>query len=291
VTAGPSSTADPPLQREDLGHVARQFTETVEAAAARHPTTDPWRPGAAVADANPALEDALAAAGWDDLAADRCLLPLAAPAAVALGRASAPLSIVDRLLGGALQVDGLARYAVEGGRLARPAAGGIEIGEARTRLPVPYTDALGVARVDPPEAPGGGPQPISGDRAEARMDAWIAASAGYIAGMTAEALRLAVGHARSRVAFGRPLGALEPVQQMLADAAVLSDGLSLASAEAVSADALAYAGDAAVRAVSICQQVTGALGFTLEYPLQRAYRRARACRAWNDAALRAWEGE
>ena len=41
--------------------------------------------------------------------------------------------------------------------------------------------------------------------------------------------------------------------------------------------------------MAICMQVTGALGFTLEFPLQRAYRRSRAARAWADAVLLAWE--
>ena len=36
-------------------------------------------------------------------------------------------------------------------------------------------------------------------------------------------------------------------------------------------------------------QVTGALGFTLEFPLQRAYRRSRSVRTWADAVLVAWE--
>jgi acyl-CoA dehydrogenase len=107
--------------------------------------------------------------------------------------------------------------------------------------------------------------------------------------MVEESLRLALEHARSRHAFGAPLAALEPVQQMLADAATLADGLELLSGDVPGADALAHAGDAAERAVANCMQVTGALGFTLEFPLQRAYRRARAARAWADAALLAWE--
>ena len=123
------------------------------------------------------------------------------------------------------------------------------------------------------------------------MAAWVAASAGYLAGLSEEALRLALEHARSRRAFGGPLSALEPVQQMLADAATLVDGLTLLSAGSPGLDALAHAGDAAELAIGICMQVTGALGFTLEFPLQRAYRRARAARAWADAVLLAWEGE
>ena len=96
-------------------------------------------------------------------------------------------------------------------------------------------------------------------------------------------------HARSRRAFGGPLSALEPVQQMLADAATLVDGLTLLTADRPGVDALAHAGDAAERAVTICMQVTGALGFTMEFPLQRAYRRSRSARSWNDAVLEAWD--
>ena len=59
------------------------------------------------------------------------------------------------------------------------------------------------------------------------MAAWTAASTGYLAGLAEESLRLALEHARSRHAFGAPLAALEPVQQMLADAATLVDGLRL----------------------------------------------------------------
>jgi butyryl-CoA dehydrogenase len=38
-------------------------------------------------------------------------------------------------------------------------------------------------------------------------------------------------------------------------------------------------------ACAACQQVTGAIGFTLEYPLQRYTQRARGLAAWNDALL------
>ena len=81
------------------------------------------------------------------------------------------------------------------------------------------------------------------------MAAWCAASTGYLAGLGEEALRLALEHARSRHAFGGPLAALEPVQQMLADAATLVDGLTLLSADSPGADALAHAGEATERAV------------------------------------------
>ena len=261
---------------------ARQFAETVASVAARHRAPDAWRPGSAASDADPMLEQALAEVGWDDLGADERLLELAAPAGAALGRGFGSLAPVDRLLGGALRTGDLARYVQDGVPLAEPRAGRIEVARAERVTPVPYTDALGVARVE-----AGPAEPVDG---ELRFNAWTAASTGYLAGMVEESLRLALEHARSRHAFGAPLAALEPVQQMLADAATLADGLGLLSGDVPGVDALAHAGDAAERAVANCMQVTGALGFTLEFPLQRAYRRTRAARAWADAVLLAWEG-
>ena len=51
-------------------------------------------------------------------------------------------------------------------------------------------------------------------------------------------------------------------------------------------DALAHAGVAVAEACAACHQATGAIGFTLEYPLAplRA-QRARALAAWNDVLL------
>jgi len=84
------------------------------------------------------------------------------------------------------------------------------------------------------------------------------------------------------------LAALALVQQMLADVATIARGLRLRAADCPAEDALAYAGPALCRATSACQQVVGAIGFTLEFPLQRAYRRARSLALWADAVL---EGE
>jgi 3-oxo-4-pregnene-20-carboxyl-CoA dehydrogenase alpha subunit len=261
---------------------AREFAGTVAALAARHPAPDVWKPGAVASDADPALDAALADAGWDELGTDEALLPFAAPAAAALGRAFGSLAPVDRLLGGALTTGALARYAREGGALAEPRAGRIVLARAARVTPVPYTDSLGVARIEP----------LAQERVDPdmRFAAWTAASTGYLAGMADESLRLALEHARTRHAFGAPLTALEPVQQMLADAATLTDGLGLLGGDVPGTDALAHAAVAAERVLGICMQVTGALGFTLEFPLQRAYRRSRAARAWADAVLLAWEG-
>jgi hypothetical protein len=267
-----------------LAYEARAFAGTVAGAVRAHPPLDAWTPGAAVSDADAALDAALEQAGWGSLAEPE-LVALVGPAAAELGRGLASLAPVDRLLGGALRAGELARYAHEGDLLVQPHAGGLARSRAGAPVAVPYTDALGVVRV---EAIGG--DRLEGPEAQARMAAWTAGSAGYLAGLAARALELALEHARARVAFGRPLTALEPVQQMLADAATLVDGLELLAHDGPGADALAHAGDAAERAVSVCMQTTGALGFTLEFPLQRAYRRARAARAWGDAVLLAWEG-
>jgi crotonobetainyl-CoA:carnitine CoA-transferase CaiB-like acyl-CoA transferase len=289
------SVAAEPVGAEE----AREFAATVAAIVERHPPRDRWKPGAAVSDADPALDAALIAAGWDELGTDERLLPLVAPAAAALGRAFASVSPIDRLLGGALRVGDLARYAATDAPLVEPRAGTLWLTRASAVTPVPYTDALGIGwaglvannatkTAHPVEAADAGDRAV-GAGGRTRMDAWVAGSVGYLAGMAAEALRLALEHARSRRAFGAPLTALEPVQQMLADAATLVRGLELLTEDEPGLDALAHAGEAAERAIGICMQVTGALGYTLEFPLQRAYRRVRALRAWNDAVLRSWE--
>jgi 3-oxo-4-pregnene-20-carboxyl-CoA dehydrogenase alpha subunit len=283
-----SGVSAPPAT--ERAHEAERFAETVAAAVARHPTPDRWRPGAAVSDAVPELEAALAGAGWEELGDDPDLIGFVAPAAAALGSGFATLCPVDRLLGGALCVGGpagrrLVRYAEGAGMLVTPRGGHLELAAAERLTPLPYADSMGVASVAeerPRDA-------VEGPVAERRVRAWIAASLGYLAGICEAALRLALEHTRARVAFGRPLAALEPVQQSLAGAATLVEGLTLLSADVPGADELAYAGDAAVRALADCQQLTGALGFTLEFPMQRAYRRVRASRAWSEAVLDAWE--
>ncbi len=265
---------------------ARDFAETVAAVVARLAPADPWRPGVAVSDADPALDRALSEAGWDDLGREPSTLPVIAPAAAALGRAYATLAPVDRLLGGALRSGELARYAGEDAVLVEPRAGRLELTTAAVLVPLPYTDALGVVRVE-----GAASETVEGDEARRRMAAWTAASTGYLAGLAEESLRLALEHARSRRAFGGTLAGLEPVQQMLADAATLVEGLLLLADDLPGPDALGHAAEAAERAIAIGMQVTGALGYTLEFPLQRAYRRSRSARAWADAVLAAWEEE
>jgi butyryl-CoA dehydrogenase len=263
-----------------------QFAETVAGLANRHRMPDPWSPGAAVADESPELLYALRHAGWDNLADEPELLAFVGPAAVELGRNLASLAPVDWLLGGMLRDEALGRYAAPGRRHAAPRGGRIVYADAGEVEPLPYADSLGVARIVAEEPAG----LEEGGAAAVRMRAWIAGSAGYLAGACHEALRLALEHTHTRQAFGRPLAALEPVQQTLADAATVVEGLLLLARDEPGTDALLYAGEAAESALAGLQQVTGALGFTLEFPIGRIRRRVRASRVWAEAALEGWEG-
>jgi alkylation response protein AidB-like acyl-CoA dehydrogenase len=59
----------------------------------------------------------------------------------------------------------------------------------------------------------------------------------------------------------------------------------------VSAEAAMFAAHAARTALDSAHQVVGAIGFTLEFPLQRAYRRAGAMQTWLQAAVEDWSPE
>ena len=259
----------------------RDFAGSVRGALERHPVSDPWRPGAHADDRNASLREAVLELGWDEIGRDEELLAFAAPAAVELGCAFAPLDLVDAFLGGALAVRGLVRYADEGGPIVELVGDGLRVGTAVELEPVGYIDALAVHLVHRTAEDGF----VGASEATTRRDAWIAASVGYLAGLAGEALRLATEHAKSRHAFGKPLAALDPVQQQLATAATLAEGIALLTEAKVSAAGLAHAGEAACRVTAVCQQVVGAMGYTLEFPLQRAFRRARAVQIWADAAL------
>jgi butyryl-CoA dehydrogenase len=252
---------------------AAAFAEAVGTAADRTlAELAPWRPGAAQDDRCAALSRALAGIGWLDVGRDPELLPLAAPAALELGRRLAPLCELDALLGGSPLAGDLVRHGAARAVDRDGVVSAIERAE-----PVAYGDALGVHRVLARREVG-----RAGDAAVA---AWTAATTGYLAGLSGWALGVAVEHAQGRRAFGSTLAALAPVQQRLADAATAARGLALLAHGAPGRAALAHAGPAAVDVTAACQQVVGALGFTLEFPLQRAYRRARAVQLWADALI------
>jgi butyryl-CoA dehydrogenase len=256
-----------------MNHEAPAFAEAVGMAADRTLTEpEPWRPGAVQDDRCPALSSALVEMGWLDVADGPELLPLVAPAALELGRRLAPVSELDALLGASPLAGDLIRY---GAATAVDPGGALHVIDRAE--PVPYGDALGVHRVLERH-------PI-GRASETALAAWIAATTGYLAGLSEWALGSALDHAKGRKAFGATLASLAPVQQRLADAATAARGLRLLAHDAPGRAALAHAGAAAVEVTAACQQVTGAIGFTLEFPLQRAYRRARAVQLWADALI------
>jgi alkylation response protein AidB-like acyl-CoA dehydrogenase len=126
---------------------------------------------------------------------------------------------------------------------------------------------------------------VSADEWRTAAGVWTAAAIGYLAGLGQGALDLTVDYVRQRRAFGGTLAALAPVQQLLAGAATAVRGVRLVAADRPNGDALAYAGPAIADACAACQQVTGAIGFTLEYPLHGFTQRARAMATWNAALL------
>ena len=108
--------------------------------------------------------------------------------------------------------------------------------------------------------------------------------------------QLAIDHVNTRVQFGKPLAKFQAVQQALAEA---SSEIAAVGASAQAAAAAFDAGDAGFEiaaaklrtnraieiAVPILHRVHGAIGFTIEYPLNRYTRRLMGWRSefGNDA--------
>ena len=226
------------------------------------------------------LEDALQGVEWAEVATDAELVEFAALGALELCRRAAPLDCVDRLLGGSPLVGDLVRCLVPDRTVIV-----VEDGPTRrgviTAEPVPAADGLEVHRVSEL----GPAAAIDPSEWETARQAWLAAGVGYLAGIGQAALDLTVAYVRDRAAFGTTLGGLAPVQQLLADAATAVRGVSLVATADPGAEALAHAGPAIAAACAACQQVTGAIGYTLEYPLHRFTQRARALSVWNATLL------
>jgi butyryl-CoA dehydrogenase len=258
------------------------FASSIRSIVADHSSAGAWRPGSLGDDQLPVLRHHLHNAGWHDLGEDPQTLPFVGPAAVELGRSLVALSELDALLGGSPYLSGMTRYADVGDRVVIPGQDGIRMANVVAADPVPYGDCIGACRTQVSDG-----ELLRPDEARVREDMWVAGTVGYIAGMTAEALRIALDHTTKRQAFGKTLAGLDSVQQRLADAALCADGLLLLAEGAPDMDALAYAGPASCAAIAECHQVVGAIGYTLEFPLQRFSRRARAMHLWADAWIEA----
>ena len=220
-------------------------------------------------DRDDALASRLAEVGWTELWSQPGLLAPGVAGGVELGRAVAPLSLVDEAtLGTPLCLDGRVRHGV---------------GQVEGGVREPTLDGTGTLRgIELPFHP----EPE-------RLRAWGAVTLAYLAGLADGAIVKAVDHARSREQFGAPLGSLPAVQARLADSALIRDGLRLCAWAATDpdggfpADALAWAGGACREVTAHAQQVHGGIGFALEGGLHRYYRRAKSVQVWTDAVLRA----
>lgn len=111
-----------------------------------------------------------------------------------------------------------------------------------------------------------------------------------MAGALADILDRSVSYANDRLQFGRPISKQQIIQQYLAVLAAEAAAVDVAAKTAfVAADqggaefpiaaAKARAGFAVAQAVNIAHQVHGAIGFTLEHPLQWSTRRLMSWRS------------
>jgi alkylation response protein AidB-like acyl-CoA dehydrogenase len=123
------------------------------------------------------------------------------------------------------------------------------------------------------------------------LDEWRTLTAAALVGNARTALDLAVEYVKERHQFGRPIGAFQAVQQLLADLPGLLDGARLLAAKAAWSGDLdpdgnggtidlgtndVTAGEAAATATDRSLHVHGGYGFSEEYDIQLFYRRARA---------------
>jgi alkylation response protein AidB-like acyl-CoA dehydrogenase len=146
----------------------------------------------------------------------------------------------------------------------------------------------------------------SGDAARAAFDRalseWKTLTAAALVGVGAQALHMALEYVRTRIQFGRPIGAFQAVQQSLADLPILIDGGRLLAHKAAWAGdneaagvhghldiddndnsdfgvlagmAFVFNADGAAHATDRALHFHGGYGFAEEYDIQLFYRRAR----------------
>jgi hypothetical protein len=256
----------------------------------REPVFGDWLDGR-----DDALAARLAAVGWSELWTEEDLLPAAVAGAIELGSAAAPLHLVDEpTLGAPLAVDGGVRHGADCLQCASPVAGwGLELQLVEADRLEPTLDSSGTRRISIVSR-----ELLKPRAAAERWRAWAAAILGYLAGLGSSALSSTVEHAKQRQQFGAPLAALPAVQQRLADAAVIVDGLVLTAWRAAAvehdqrslAPGLLWAGGACREVTASAHQVHGAVGFALETGVHVAYRRAKTVQIWAAAVCRAAAG-
>jgi acyl-CoA dehydrogenase len=108
-------------------------------------------------------------------------------------------------------------------------------------------------------------------------------TAASVVGLAAEALDLTIAYAKERIAFGRPIGSFQAVQQRIAESALEVSAARLLMLEASIdcepghvAIACVQAAEAGKKATFTAQQIWGGMGYTLEVDVQLFFWRARA---------------
>jgi alkylation response protein AidB-like acyl-CoA dehydrogenase len=262
-----------------------------------------------------ALWERLAATGAPGMAIDGASLGEMAVAAEQLGRAIAPVPLVEHLV--ASRAHPLATIR-DGSSLAtialRPAIGGVwrlvpAGAVADVVVGVDGDDLVAVSGVPP----GTGPRnhagaPLADRRTEGERTVlgpasgfetvraeWQTLTAAALVGIAAEALELAVEYVKSRHQFGVPIGSFQAVQHGLADlpglidgarflvheaawatgAAVDVDDLRIEDPRALASMAFVFAADVAALATERSLHYHGGYGFSAEYDIQLYHRRGR----------------
>lgn len=142
-----------------------------------------------------------------------------------------------------------------------------------------------------------GPDAVLGARGGAdaticrQIDVAVTLTVAESVGAMHRLLEMTVEYARSRIAFGRPIGSFQALKHLLADASLaceISAAAADAAAEAVADErptaseiasiAASYAGDAGVEVAQTCLQVHGGIGFTWEHDLHLYLRRLQTDR-------------
>lgn len=271
----------------------RLFGESVRSAVAGWEPPNEPKLGTWLDDRDDALADRLAGAGWDELWKEEGDLGAIVAGGLELGRAAAPVCLVDEAtLGAPLTIGERVRHGATAAMCAVPGPHwALALGHSAPGRSAEQTlDGTGTVVVAVEDV-----APLASNEAEARWNAWTAATLAYVAGIAESAFDAAVRHAQTREQFGRPLSTLPAVQARLADAALAVDGLLLTAWRAAAPDrassashapALLWAGAACRDVTASAHQVHGAVGFALETGLHRYYRRAKAVQSWAAAVCR-----
>jgi alkylation response protein AidB-like acyl-CoA dehydrogenase len=268
------------------------------------------------------LDRALADAGYLDIAREEGFGPLEA-ALIVERLARLPRSVEAAASALVAPVAGLPRGLRPVALASRVDAPARYLSRARALIVVGEDDALVLdldgARVTPVEtlfaydygrladAADLPARPLSPQQAAMVRRRWRLVIAVEAAGLMDSALALVLDHVKTRVAFGRPLGAFQAIQHRLAMAAETVQSTKWLAFRAAWSDneedcalAAAFAQDRIPAFTYDLHQFSGAMGLTLEFPLHHwTYRlrallgelggsspqaRAAALAAWPDAA-------